>query len=358
MATIQSITAAALRKINLIGSNEVPSAAEVELSMARLNALLDSRSNELTNIYRRVPLVFLLENNQYSYDLGPTGDWVTERPMRLELSRLLLNPVIVTAPTAAFTFSVTDNVATFVDASLFNPTAWLWDFGDGTTSTLQDPVHEYSTVGYQLVTLTVTNEAGTDTQQTYIYANAAPPPPVVGLWQFNSTAATMQYASAYGSFIDVGGEFDSSYLPTGGTLPTSTIASIDQTTYTPGTFRGTVAWDDDGSSRAVEFKLLAPVTNYVQCGVFIQAYGPPFDANSAFGGPLSSYLVSNSYSAAIFGYGGQQATLPGLNAGDVVGVVNTDYGMTFYVNGVSVGTAGNSNNVGLTPMCGVSNSFN
>jgi PKD repeat protein len=31
--------------------------------------------------------------------------------------------------------------------------SWLWDFGDGTTSTQQNPVHQYNTVGNFSVSL-------------------------------------------------------------------------------------------------------------------------------------------------------------------------------------------------------------
>jgi len=44
----------------------------------------------------------------------------------------------------------------FFDMSRGGPTAWLWDFGDNTTATGQDPVHEYAQTGIYNVTLTVT----------------------------------------------------------------------------------------------------------------------------------------------------------------------------------------------------------
>lgn len=43
----------------------------------------------------------------------------------------------------------------FYDASLGNPTSWLWNFGDGNTSVQQNPVHTFSSVGTFPVTLTV-----------------------------------------------------------------------------------------------------------------------------------------------------------------------------------------------------------
>jgi len=39
-------------------------------------------------------------------------------------------------------------------------TKWQWDFGDGTTSTLQNPTHLYSTVGFYTIGLSVTSSTG------------------------------------------------------------------------------------------------------------------------------------------------------------------------------------------------------
>ena len=62
----------------------------------------------------------------------------------------------------------------FFDNSLKNPTSWLWDFGDGTTSTEQNPVHAYTSSGNYTVSLTVKNSNGssdTRTQENYISVN-------------------------------------------------------------------------------------------------------------------------------------------------------------------------------------------
>jgi len=48
-------------------------------------------------------------------------------------------------------------------------TSWLWDFGDGTTSTTRNPTHIYNRAGRYTVTLTVTNSAGTSTKTTSEY---------------------------------------------------------------------------------------------------------------------------------------------------------------------------------------------
>jgi len=74
----------------------------------------------------------------------------------------------VASPTADFTFSVdspttADNIG-FTDKSSGADNGgisdWQWDFGDGTTSTKQNPSHKYSDDGTYEVKLTVTDESG------------------------------------------------------------------------------------------------------------------------------------------------------------------------------------------------------
>jgi PKD repeat protein len=70
-------------------------------------------------------------------------------------------------PRAQFTAYPQDGEAplavTFLDLSWGYPTSRVWDFGDGTGSTEINPVHVYEKPGKYTVTLTVTNDAGSDT---------------------------------------------------------------------------------------------------------------------------------------------------------------------------------------------------
>lgn len=63
----------------------------------------------------------------------------------------------------------------FSDESSFAE-SWAWDFGDGNTSTEQNPSNTYSTVGQYTVSLTTTNELGdsTVTKTNYITVNEKP----------------------------------------------------------------------------------------------------------------------------------------------------------------------------------------
>jgi PKD repeat protein len=62
---------------------------------------------------------------------------------------------------AAYSYSVDFTNVNFYDESNGGDT-YLWDFGDGITSTQQDPSHEYSALGTYIVSLSVTDLCGVD----------------------------------------------------------------------------------------------------------------------------------------------------------------------------------------------------
>ncbi len=70
------------------------------------------------------------------------------------------------SPVANFTSNSStgcNDIAYFMDSSLNVPTSWKWYFGDGDSSTLQMPNHQYLSSGNYNVTLIVSNAFGSDT---------------------------------------------------------------------------------------------------------------------------------------------------------------------------------------------------
>ena len=93
---------------------------------------------------------------------------------------LILTSHGATRPVANFDVNVTNGTVPFDvkfnDTSINTPTSWSWDFGDGATSTIQNPAHTYTTSGNYTVTLVATNSAGAGniTKTDVILATAIP----------------------------------------------------------------------------------------------------------------------------------------------------------------------------------------
>ncbi|MGD1845348.1 MAG: M4 family metallopeptidase [Salibacteraceae bacterium] len=88
----------------------------------------------------------------------------------------------VAPPTAAFATNTNETctgTVAFTDQSSNAPNQWLWNFGDGNSSTVQNPVHTYASAGSYTVTLTATNNIGvsnplTQTNAINVTTPAAP----------------------------------------------------------------------------------------------------------------------------------------------------------------------------------------
>jgi len=79
------------------------------------------------------------------------------------------------APQAAFSFDIlNDSDVQFTDQSSNQPDEWLWDFGDGSTSTEQNPTHTYAQPGIYTVCLTATNALGSNQICQEVVLGAAP----------------------------------------------------------------------------------------------------------------------------------------------------------------------------------------
>ncbi|HPX75406.1 MAG TPA: PKD domain-containing protein, partial [Bacteroidales bacterium] len=127
-------------------------------------------------------------------------------------------------------------VVQFTDNSLYSPTSWLWNFGDGTNSTEQNPTHTYSTPGNYTVSLTASNSSGNNTltKDNYIHIYSIP-------------NLEIEITNASGELENDG---SAHVIVTGGTTPYSYLWSNDATTSTisnlvPGAYCVTVTTNDN-----------------------------------------------------------------------------------------------------------------
>jgi PKD repeat protein len=102
------------------------------------------------------------------------------------------NPNTTTPVNASFTISPANGIAgttnfQFIDGSTGPVTGWLWQFGDGTTSQLQNPTHIFANAGIHNVTLSVTGNSGQQSSTTRGVSVTAPTPatpPVAAAFDF------------------------------------------------------------------------------------------------------------------------------------------------------------------------------
>ncbi len=112
--------------------------------------------------------------------LGTTGSFIIERPTSEVLNSIsvlgsyqmivtnrsddVISYIYPIGPSVSFSSSFLVNLASFFDQSVDNSgrsiTTWRWDFGDGSTSTEQNPDHVFSSIGNYPVSLTASNEIG------------------------------------------------------------------------------------------------------------------------------------------------------------------------------------------------------
>ncbi|KAF1078663.1 PKD domain-containing protein [Methanogenium sp. MK-MG] len=102
----------------------------------------------------------------YTVSLTVTNAAGTSSPYTRSVTVTAENP-----PVASFSFSpaspAVGQAVSFTDASTGGGiTSWNWNFGDGQSSTLQNPSHAYTSANTYTVSLTVTNAAGTSTPYT------------------------------------------------------------------------------------------------------------------------------------------------------------------------------------------------
>jgi len=157
---------------------------------------------------------------------------------------------VLTPPVASFNANKTEGTAPltveFTDTSTHRPTGWNWNFGDGNTSTVQNPVYTFSGVGTYKVTLVATNGDGSsDEKSMNIKVNRVPTPPVAN-FAANPTVGT---APLTVKFTDTSTNSPTSWKWNFGDGQTSTVRIPEHTFSGEGTYKVTlIATNGDGPS--------------------------------------------------------------------------------------------------------------
>ncbi len=160
--------------------------------------------SETANATYSFPASFGLDDLEvYEYDYSVTGNFSMTSPTNIALTG---TPIILSeeaimgvAPTANFSANMMEGCAPFnvqlTDNSAGVPTAWNWSFtgADISSSTMQNPSLTYLNAGVFGVTLTVSNDFGTNTTTTNNLITVEDVPTVD--FNFNINAMSVQFAN-------------------------------------------------------------------------------------------------------------------------------------------------------------------
>ncbi len=169
----------------------------------------------------------------------------------------LLNSVgclsITTPPVANFSASPTTTctgVVQFTDLTTNSPTTWSWNFGDGTTSTAQNPSHIYTANGTYTVTLTTTNAYGSNpkTLTNYITINKPAVPTASNVEKCGPSSFALSTTATAVSWLDSSGTKVSSANPYNTPVLTKTTTYWLEDTVAGSTFHVGAAANTVGSN--------------------------------------------------------------------------------------------------------------
>ena len=144
--------------------------------VARMRAAADSPIGERNNLWSQSNLEVTGVAEGFRSLCAPIADFYARTALLSASQTIPYTPTVCTGTNMQFV----DNS----EGGL--PTGWSWTFADGTpsTSTQRDPVVSFSSPGWKSVTLTVSNENGSDTKSNdYSVLIGGSPEWIVGLYQ-------------------------------------------------------------------------------------------------------------------------------------------------------------------------------
>ena len=130
---------------------------------------------------------------------------------------------------------------TFHDTSTNKTTQWYWDFGDGQTSTLQNPVHIYTAGGTYTVQLTASEDSGGygNLAEKFGYISVTSPSPPITYYTITPTSGPngsiypgIVQAVASGDSLTFTITPDSGYVADNVTIDGTNIGSVSAYTFT------------------------------------------------------------------------------------------------------------------------------
>jgi len=232
-------------------------------------------------------------------------------------------------PVASFFWDAEEQTACpcgvdFSNVSYHEPNTYFWDFGDGSTSTEVNPLHNYSAIGSYNVCLAASNAYGSDTVCKLVEVDTLPIIPMAAfIWDAVELDVTF-INNSFNAPTDFLWDFGD---PIGGTGNTSTESSPQHSYPSPGSYNACLtASNANGSNTACQLvivdtlpappvlpvaaftwdtvELMASFTNtsYNAPTTFLWDFGDPASGaanNSTETDPVHSYPAPGDYQACL-----------------------------------------------------------
>lgn len=111
--------------------------------------------------------MWFLEGDNFDINVKNLGSTSSEFKLAFHFDYFPMPTGWIRRPLLDFVMSdvtpTVNQVVTFTDLSEYGPTSWYWDFGDGVTSSEQNPTHAWTSAGTYTLRFFVTNAGGTST---------------------------------------------------------------------------------------------------------------------------------------------------------------------------------------------------
>jgi PKD repeat protein len=188
---IHTYTTTGTFSVSLVAGNEYSHDTETKLDLVTVTAVSPEADFEADVTSGDAPLEVTFTDlsanapTEWAWDFGDTGTSTEQDPTHTyttvgsftvsltatnaagsdteeKLDYIEVSSPIAAAFTAANAAGVVPLTVTFTDETTGDPDGWSWDFGDGATSTQQNPSHTYGDPGYYTVTLTAAKGVVTD----------------------------------------------------------------------------------------------------------------------------------------------------------------------------------------------------
>lgn len=284
--------------------------------VAQLPAPVAGFSFAPNTVTSNTPVVFIDESSggaatSWSWDFGDGSPAVTQRNpthffdrvgtyvVRLSVTNARgvsvaqrTVAVLPAPPEPAFTFSpavpMAGSAVQFADSSGGGPvTSWLWNFGDGATSTQRNPSHTFAGNGSYDVRMTVTNVSGAPFVVRRVDVN---PPAPVALFEFTPTAPTTATPVVFRN-TSTGGAASTVRWDFGDGTPNSTAPSPSHSYATQGGYTVRLTMGNvtatSTSVATVNVTVPPPVASFQSSAPAVAGRAVSFTDTSA-GGPFTS----------------------------------------------------------------------